>query len=46
MAIKDIRDNHDLYLGLDVTLLADCFEHLKKVSRGTVGLDVNQYYSL
>ena len=46
MRIKDMREYHDFYLGLDVTLLADCFEHLRKVSRETFGLDVAHYYTL
>ena len=46
MGIKDLRGYHDLYLGLNVTLLADCFEHLRKVSRETFGLDEAHYYTL
>ena len=30
IGIKDMRTYHDFYLGLDVRLLADCFELLMK----------------
>ncbi|VDI13125.1 Hypothetical predicted protein [Mytilus galloprovincialis] len=41
-----MRDYHDLYLGVDVTLMADCFNHLRKVSKETFGLDVAHYFTL
>lgn len=37
---------HDLYIGLDVTLLADCFNYVRKVSEETFGLDVVHYFTL
>ncbi|VDI52514.1 Hypothetical predicted protein [Mytilus galloprovincialis] len=43
---KHMRDYHDLYLELDVTLMADCFNHLRKVSKETFGLDVAHYFTL
>ena len=41
-----MRKHHDLYIGLDVTLLADCLNPLRKVSKKTFELDVAYYFTL
>ena len=43
--IKNMREYHDLYLNLDVLLLADIFENLRKTCIA-VGLDPCHYYIL
>ena len=43
---KTLKDYHDLYLKLDVTLLADIFENFRTVARSTYGLDPAHYWSL
>jgi len=36
---KTLRDYHELYVKLDVTLLADVMTHFRNVSYQTFGLD-------
>ena len=43
---KTLKDYHDFYLKLDVTLLADIFENFRAVARSTYGLDPAHYWSL
>ena len=44
--MKSMRKHHDLYIGLDVTLLADCLNPLRKVSKKTFELNVAYYFTL
>ena len=39
-------DYHDLYLRLDVTLLADVFERFRRSAHSTYGLDPAHFYTL
>ncbi len=43
--MKVFRDYHDLYLKLDVLLLADIFESFRKLSDANYGLDPAYYYT-
>ena len=43
---KDLGDYHDLYLKMDVLLLADVFEIFRKTAMTTYGLDPAWYYTL
>lgn len=43
---KTFRDYHDLYLIIDVLLLADVFENFREVSYGQYGVDPTNYISL
>jgi len=38
-------DYHDLYVAMDVVLLADVFENFRKVCQGKYGLDPAHYYA-
>ena len=42
---KTFGDYHDLYLKLDVTLLADVFENFRDTSMATYGLDPAHFYT-
>ena len=44
--IKNIRQYHDLYLTLDVLLLADVFENFRRMSLNYYELDPCHYYTL
>ena len=44
--MKSMRKHHDLYFGLDVTLMADCLNPLRKISKKTFELDVAHYFTL
>ncbi|CAG8604111.1 701_t:CDS:2, partial [Paraglomus occultum] len=44
--MKTFREYHDLYLKLDVLLLADVFEANRKMMKAKFGLDIAHYVSL
>ena len=43
---RTLRDYHDLYLSLDVTLLCDVFEHFREMAMRDYGLDPLHNYTL
>lgn len=43
---KNIGDYHDLYLDMDVHLLADIFEKFREISLNKFGLDPCHYYTI
>ena len=44
--ISNMKEYHDLYLSLDVLLLANVFENLRKMDMEYYGLDALHYYTL
>ena len=44
--IKNMSEYHDLYLNLDVIVLADIFENFRKTCIADYGLDPCHYYTL
>ena len=41
-----MKNYHDFYLKLDVTLLADVFENFRAISHAAYGLDPAHYWTL
>ena len=44
--ISNMKEYHDLYLSLNVLLLADVFENFRKMCMEYYGLDAFHYYTL
>ena len=44
--ISNMKEYHNLYLSLDVVLLADVFENFRKMGMEYYGLDALHYYTL
>jgi hypothetical protein len=43
---KSIKDYHNIYVTLDTTLLADCFEYIRNLIKNEFGIDPAHYISL
>lgn len=44
--LSTMKDYHDLYLKLDILLLADCFENFRSLSMEIYKIDPTHYYTL
>jgi hypothetical protein len=43
---ESIKDYHNIYVSLDTTLLADCFEYVRNLIKSEFGIDPAHYISL